>query len=289
MKRFLILTLCTLSAAAVSAQGVKITRTGVWEENGKIVFGEPHSIIAVDLCVEETELAVGPYARYAQKYLGVRAPLNDRTTYRIVGASLSLLDDDAALTTSYAESLPCSQCEFPRLLPDRLEQKELDTDAAASAAAEMIFSLRRSRMELVMGEIGENVFGAGLKSALKTIDEYEKEYLELFFGKSVVTTKTVRLVVRPAANNKGYVLGRFSDKSGVIPSTDLSGEILMLQIEPSGNTSLTYIAESEVKEKGSIECRIADPSTCTLSCGTEHIISAVLPLYEFGRTVIVKK
>lgn len=53
----------------------------------------------------------------------------------------------------------------------------------AQDAANAIFSLRRHRIDLVTGEAGENVFGAGLKAALEEIDRLEQEYLSLFLGK----------------------------------------------------------------------------------------------------------
>lgn len=296
MKRLAIFAACVLCVSAVSAQGVKIARTGVWTENGVVTFGEPHSIIAVDVCVEHTEILVGPYARYAQKYLGVRAPLNDRSSWRIAGATISLLDDSAfaascAVAPGQCVNEPQSELprEFARLLPDRTDARALTPDEAAAEAAEMIFSLRKHRLELITGEAGENVFGGGLEAALRSIDQYENACLELFFGKRVVTTRTERITVRPSGDRFGYVLGRFSEKEGPVPATDLTGEMLMLQIEPSGDTSLSYVVEAEPKDKNVAECRVADFSTCIFSCGTERIASAVLPLYEYGRSLTVVK
>jgi hypothetical protein len=36
------------------------------------------------------------------------------------------------------------------------------TEEQAAATAEMIFSLRKHRLDLITGEAGENVFGGGL-------------------------------------------------------------------------------------------------------------------------------
>ena len=294
MKKILISLAALVLAASAMAQNRHISRTGVFEQNGTIVFGEPESAIIVDLKVERTETIVGPYARYAQKYLGVRAPLSDKVVWSIAGADIALANDasyQAPSTVEPAESYAESQFgtlrEFARLPLDRTDARAIDADKAAGEAAAAIFSLRKHRIDLITGEAGENVFGGGLDAALKALDAYETAYLEMFFGKRVVTAETVRLSVHPSSDKFGYVLGRFNEKDGILPSTDLSGEMLMLRIEPSGDTSLKYLSEATGREKNIVKCRIADLSTCILSCGTEQIASVVLPIFEFGRTVYV--
>lgn len=294
MKRILVSIAALAMVVSATAQNRQISRIGIYQQNGEICFGEPQSTIIVDLKVEQIETIVGPYARYAQKHLGVRAPLNDKTSWSIVGASIALADEASfaapaaiAPAESYAESQFGTLREFARMPLDRTDARALTADEAAAEAAAAIFSLRKHRIDLITGEAGENVFGGGLESALKTLDAYETAYLELFLGKRIVTTKTIRLAVHPSSDKFGYVLGRFNDKDGLLPSTDLAGEMLMLRIEPSGDTSLKYLKEATGREKSIIECRIADQSTCILSYGTEQIASATLPLFEFGRTVYV--
>ena len=76
------------------------------------------------------------------------------------------------------------------------------TEQQAAAAADMIFSLRRSRKELITGDAGENVFGGGLKDALEALDAKEQAYLELFLGKKVVTTYTHRVVIPMSSSSQ---------------------------------------------------------------------------------------
>ena len=296
MKRLFMICIALAAAATAAAQSRHIAVTGGVVSNGNFGVVEPESTIVVDLTVEHTRISVGPYARYAQKYLGVRAPLSDKSIWSLKGAKIALRNDEAlyapaapAPAESREESLLGSATEFARLLPSRTDSRIVSEEAAAAEAASMIFSLRKHRIELITGEAGENVFGGGLAAALKTIDDYEKACQELFFGKQTVTVETVRLTVRPASGKFGYILGRFSEKEGLVPPTDLSGDMLMLQIEPSGDTSLNYVVEADPKAKRTVECRVADYSTCILTCGTEHVTSAVLPLYEFGRTIRVEK
>ena len=161
----------------------------------------------------------------------------------------------------------------------------LSLEDAARSAAEQIFALRRHRLELITGEAGEHVFGEGLKSALNEIDRLEQEYLELFLGKQVRTTAGYRYLVYPSADKKQYIFCRFSPAAGLLPENDLSGDMVVLQIEPSGNTSCSV--EAGPKESSVVMCRVADPSTCTVIAGGQEYARAVLPLFEFGRTVRV--
>ena len=266
--KFRLLAFALLLSGGVSAQNPYISLQGANETAGGLTVAQPRTILAVDVTVEHDVTLSGPYARYAQKYLGVRAPLTDKTVWSVTGAQIALLDGDTYLNA--AAPAPAST----RVLED-----------AARTAAAQIFSLRRHRIELVTGEAGENVFGEGLKAALEEIDRLEQSYLELFLGKRIVSTETRRYVVCPQADKKQYIVCRFSPAAGLLPDTDLSGDIVLLQIEPSG------VAKSDLeagpKETQVVACRVADPSTCIVVSGGREYARAVLPVFEFGRTINV--
>lgn len=288
-----LLALALLICGTAGAQNPYIAVQGAVESADGISVSNPRTILAVDVTVERDLTLCGPYARYAQKYLGVRAPLNDRTEWRITGSRIALLDGatylnaaapDAAV--SRAVSHGGSEEEFARLLPDKIDMSTPTLEEAARAAANRIYSLRRHRLELITGEAGENVFGEGLNAALREIDRLEQAYLELFLGKRVVSTSTRRYVVYPQADKQQYILCRFSVAAGLLPDNDLSGDIVLLQIEPSGAPVAAEI-EAPVKEKRIFQCRVADPATCTVLCGGHEYARSVLPVFEFGRTVNV--
>ena len=222
----------------------------------------------------------------------MRAPLTDKTTWSITGAQIALLDGDTYLKAAAPApasarllSHTASENEFARLQPDKTDMTTPALEDAARAAAAQIFSLRRHRIELVTGEAGENVFGEGLKAALEEIDRMEQSYLELFLGKRIVSTETRRYVVYPQADKKQYIVCRFSPAAGLLPDTDLSGDIVLLQIEPSGAAKSDL--EAGPKETQVVACRVADPSTCIVVSGGREYARAVLPVFEFGRTINV--
>ena len=297
MKQIVLALCAVLTAVSVSAQSDHIIQTGKYvDADGVMRFVEPKSTIVVDITVEKHEVIVGPYARYAQKYLGVRAPLTEKVSCRISSASVALADKDmlfakGEVAAPTLQVVPHTGDErgFARLLPNRADSRALTADEAAAEAAAAIFSLRKNRQELITAQLGENVFGGGLESALREIDKYENAYLELFFGREIVSTKSERFTLMPSGDKFNYVLCRFNEKEGLVPATDLSGEIVMLQIEPSGDTSLKYVTEAGEKDKIQVDCRVADFATCVVSCGTEPIAKRVLPLFEYGRSFKVAK
>ena len=288
-----LLALALLVCGAAAAQNPYIAVQGAVESADGITVSNPRTILAVDVTVERDLTLCGPYARYAQKFLGVRAPLSDRTVWSITGARIALLDGTTYLNAA-APAAPETRVvshagsdeEFARLQPDKTDMSTPALEDAARDAANRIYSLRRHRLELITGEAGENVFGEGLNAALREIDRLEQAYLELFLGKRVVSTSTRRYVVYPQADKQQYILCRFSAASGLLPDTDLSGDIVLLQIEPSGAPVAAAI-EAPAKEKRVFQCRVADPATCTVLCGGREYARSVLPVFEFGRTVNV--
>lgn len=173
---------------------------------------------------------------------------------------------------------------FTRVRADRRQSLMPSDEQAAAAAAATIFSLRKHRLELITGEAGENVFGAGLQAALDEIARQEQAHLELFLGKHVVSTSTRRYYVRPEADKRQYVVCRFNAERGLLPAADLTGNLVVLQIDPAEETP-SSIPEASAKELNVGRCRVANDATCTLSVAGESCAEAVLPIFEFGRTI----
>ncbi|WP_295936658.1 DUF4831 family protein [uncultured Alistipes sp.] len=290
--KYRLLAFILLIGCVAVAQNPYIALQGAVETSEGIVFSQPRTVLGVDVTVEQDVTLSGPYARYAQKFLGVRAPLTDKTSWAVTGASVALLDPADCLGAAAPASpsrrvmtYATSEDEFSRLQADKNDMNVLALEDAARAAANTIFSLRKHRIELITGEAGENVFGEGLKAALAEIERLEQSYLELFLGKRVLTSETRRYVVYPNADKKQYVVCRFSAADGLLPESDLTGDMVLLQIEPSGDTASAL--EASAKDSNVVPCRVADPSVCTVIAAGREYVRAVLPLFEFGRTINV--
>ena len=275
-----------------AAQNQDMARLGTYMDNGEFVVGTAETVLAADITVRCEKIVCGPYARYAQKFLGLRAPLTDKTVYTVADAAIALMPGERYVT---AGELPASTCrvesseaqgaDFARLQTDRLDMTETDLQTAARNAAAAIFSLRKHRLDLISGEAGENVFGAGLPVALERLDRLEQEYLELFLGRRVVTTETRRFRVTPAEGKLQQIVCRFSPDAGLLPANDLTGDIVLLQYEPQGMA----VDEAGVRPTSStIPYRIAALTRCSLIAAGQEQAAQVLPVFQFGRTIALQ-
>ena len=265
--------------------------------DGSRAYVLPQTTVAVDLTVSKERVVTGPYARFAQKYFGVIAPLADKETYTLLSASVGLCDA-AAVPGRSIGALPAPRTEvysnngsaeeFPRVLPDRRSASGSSLEDAAKEAARTIFDLRNRRAELVTGDYAETVYGAGLATAVERMDRMEEEYLELFFGKRTVTTYTVRYFVVPRADAETFVVCRFREDRGVLPADDLSGEPVVLECRPQGMAVSVYPPQRKRSPRTSeAEYAVADIVDCRVMLNKTELGSAVLPIYQYGvRTIL---
>ena len=282
MKRyFAIFTLLILSmvGAELSAQQLVKKRIGMYKENGKVVLSEAQTSLVVDLVVEEEHFVSGPYARYAQKLLGTRASLVD---YSAEDGEF-MATERPKNSAEEVQSLKGGKRHFANVLPDRLRRGDRKNDDLAEEAADEIFALRRARIDLVTGELGDGAYGAGLESALKEIDRLEQSYMELFYGKRTLQRTTERIVVPVADSLHNYVVARFNTEEGIVSKDDLSGEVVVVNITPS---EMNY---PESEKRGNIVYRYANNATVTVALSGDMLCRRVLPIYEFGRSVYYKK
>ena len=297
MKRILsVLALAIMACTAASAQNnIYHAVVGPYQAaDGNIVVADPSTTIVVDLTIEKEQTIVGPYARYAQKYLDVRGSLVDKTTYAVKDASLTVMACDGMIksgetapATVSVESYMNPVAEFPKVLPNRLSMSPSTIEDAASQAAQAIFTLRKKRMELITGDAGENVFGGGLQDALKALEAQEQAYLELFLGKKVTTVYTERFIV-PMTGAESYTIAKLSSSAGLEAATAANGTEIKLTVTGSGIVpKLKSIPEVDPKDKTAIMVRLADNATCAVSVGDKMVGSAILPVFELGRTAYI--
>ncbi len=150
-------------------------------------------------------------------------------------------------------------------------------DMAAEAAA-TIFKLRKRRIELITGDQGENVFGAGLQSALDEINRLEKEYLELFIGKRYLQTTTKTYYITPKKGELRAVVCRFSEGGGLTDATNLSAQ--PVNIELTAEAAAAVAAEG--KSANTVPVLIPAIVKAKVSFGQQSFGSERIPVYQFG-------
>ena len=271
-KIFAILALVGIATVGV-AQNIK---AGLYDKQGNAIVVEAEPIVVnITLRVATEHFAPGVYARYAQKYLGKRATLSEYSSIELLDGCLALGSAEKAAPQVVAEaySLP---------LPiNRTSATAQTNEEQAAATAEMIFSLRKHRLDLITGEAGENVFGAGLKAALDEIARMEKECLDMFYGAKTTTDQIHTFNITLSPDKTEYLVCRFSDDAGVVPTDDLSGKPIVLKVETEKHKEYPQLQPLGPKDKVSAEYIIVPQSRCSLIIGAElkGVVEFASPLY----------
>ncbi len=272
------------SVQSLSAQSLPSVAIGAIQDGASLnIVTEPTSTIVVDLSLSTTSFTAGIYARYAQKYLGERAQLTDKTLSIVESCNLSLAPQDFLYAEKYNTPIEEESVKNPAqdLSIDRSSAEIMIPEQTAQNIANQIFANRRICHDLIAGDVGEGVFGEGLKTALDRFDKMEREYLALFMGKEQTTTTTRRFTVQLKPDVTRYMIGRYDAQRGLLPANQINGEPIYLQITPSNVADSTYIAPGS---KGAARrvFIVPNPSQCDLYVGADVMSSVVFPLYTYG-------
>jgi hypothetical protein len=238
----------------------------------------PSTTVKVYLTVEKEAVRTGVYARYAQKYLGVIAPLADRETCSIVAARLDYADPDRQPAPAATASPATDATGFPRVQIDRMSELSRSTEEAARDAAATIFRLRRQRLDILTGDAGE-LYPGGTDAVLSEIRRMEEEYLALFLGRETRSVEVCEIDVVPTAGKGDYTVCRFSPVAGV--SAD--GEAVTLAMTPDGGVRQPVAERGDRREMA--QYRVADFADCRLSYDGRQLAALRIPVYQFGETV----
>lgn len=277
MKKIFATVLMLCFAGALSAQS--ITRAGFYMDNGEVVYANPKVSVTVGIAVEKIHFVPGEFARYAQKMLGVRASLTEKVETKVVWAKIFAAEPTEPCVKS------CVGGAEAAVLPSfRGDSRAMSVEQQAQAAADMIFYLRRHRKELISGEAGENVFGAGLRAALGQMAAMEQQCLDLFYGTTTTTVEEYRYQVTPTAGEKNYIVCRYRDGEGVLAPSDLSGEPLMLIFTPI-EVDQSGLPLATEKDKVKREYLVSPNCTMELVLGTKSMDKGEIVVPQYGKSV----
>lgn len=91
-KVFLSLAVLSCMSMSLSAQ-VKAYPSAAIPSGNSVAYSLPRTVLKVTVVVEKESVRKGPYARFAQKYLGVMAPTVDKDLYSVVGGSIGYAEE----------------------------------------------------------------------------------------------------------------------------------------------------------------------------------------------------
>lgn len=169
---------------------------------------------------------------------------------------------------------------------------EKNIEEKARAAADFIFMLRKRRSDFLSVDADHNLNGDGLKIALDEISRLEQEYLSLFIGKTFTETSSHYFEYIPIQpEGESSIIFRFSGSKGVLPSSDLSGNPILLKCTPESiPESYELLFRSIGLEKGKpvsdvVYYRIPISTNINISDGKNELLIRRVSICQYGLLV----
>lgn len=311
------------------------------DPEGYVTYSLPSTSLVLDVEAVQESFYAGPYARYAEKYLGIKARQKDETRWEISKLSLTpMVEADLSRRYTLAVKKNAPDLSFLKLssaglvafadgglgsgqtwrfpisgsadFSDKGISSNLKSEAAtlyrgernqsaynrvsvqqnmvveksleqkAAEAAQTIVRLREQRLQIVTGDTDATYSGEAMGAAVAELTRLEEEYLSLFTGYSDFQTMNVSFDVVPSADRESqmYVAFRISDTAGPVPSDNLSGRPVVMEIVPQ-ETSAPAGGSSAAKTP---TVKYLIPAVCTVKVkdGSDLLIQTRVPVYQLG-------
>lgn len=319
-----------------------------------MVYTLPRTVFVLKVESEKRVIIPGPYAKYAQKFLGIAdVPLQRSEEWKIINIDLKTLNeaDPACLfavspgnetkidflklmdfgliipihsmevesiNEKNIPQLPIEDIWFKDLSPEQFigtqkasfytkvqqdssfvkvpVQKEImvekNLEEKAREASDFIFSIRKRRSDFLTVDADHNLNGDGLKVVMAELEKLEEEYLSLFIGKSYTTGSLHFFDYIPLdAAGETAIVFRFSNSKGVLPPSDLSGNPILLKVDPEkipdsyksffDNLSI----EKEKPLPDMVYYRIPLNCGSRITDGKTDLVNRRVSIYQFGPIV----
>lgn len=340
--KYLTLTILLFGVEKVSGQQLN---PGDQLPAGAILYSLPRTTLNLEVEAECETYVAGPYARYAQKYIGVEAQLENSKHYRVVGVELkSEVEADPqaniALNLGNNRNASANFLEMTRLglivwsdafkggessehplteerdlfakivsAPNLTKEEstlyrttqsasgvervavrqsqvvEKSIEKRAEEAAFQLFDLRRKKINIITGDTDATFSGDALRAAVEELNRLEEEYLSLFLGKRKVSYERATFTVIPKVSEEKqiYIAFRVSDSEGLLPSSNLSGRPIVLELFAEERVPITTRDNKE--SKGVVLYRKPLMVTAKLSDGQKLLLESRIPVYQLGETL----
>ena len=272
MKKLVILFVTALLFnAPLFAQTNVVKTTAVKSNNYGVEYFLPKTVLKVNVKYDKITQQAGPYARYAEKLLGLSEAniIREDLTYYVLNsvsvegigipdrnasyliefkskttAPFVYLTKEGLICTINAEYTPESVPELPHTEADLQEiqdsqflftEEYLRAGSVAKMAevlAKQVYRIRERRNDIFLGD-AENTprDGEGMRIVLANMDGQEKSLMKLFSGTSVSTEEYANFEIEPQSNIIREILFRFSKYNGIVDSDDLSGSPVYMNVK----------------------------------------------------------
>jgi len=164
-------------------------------------------------------------------------------------------------------------------------RKKLAVNQLAERAARRLMDLRDGKLMILTGEA--NVFPQS-DAAINEINRLEKEYTELFTGKSISETKRFNYQFIPGKDQAGkpVTLFRFSEVTGPENASSRTGKAVTVILNPEQKTKevslITRQPGQPVPGIDRLYYRMPDVVNVTIKMGDETLYNSRKLIYQFG-------
>lgn len=162
---------------------------------------------------------------------------------------------------------------------------EKSIEKRAAETAELIFSLRKKKLDIITGYTDATYSGEAMGAAIAEISRLEKEYLTMFTGYTEYREQKSSFDVIPVKNreNQLYVAFRISDTAGLLPAENISGKPVILEIIPQEITE-TATDQKDVRRSKAEFATYRIPAICNvrLTDGVNVLLQGRFPIYQLG-------
>lgn len=227
------------------------------------------------LCSQGLVVASDSYTGKAEVWRFPSLAGNDQFAGKDVDNNLS-----TTTTTLYKTVKTATGYEKVAVSQSQVVEKSAEKKAAETAAT--IFKLRSMRMAIVTGDTDATYSGEAMEAAIKELLRMEDEYMSLFYGTTVESVQTINFDVVPKADRRDhkYVAFRLSESEGLLPSSDLSGRPIVLDLDLDD-----LVATPASSGKDGIMYRVPRTATARVYDGAQMLMQTRIPMYQFGETL----
>jgi len=310
-----------LSVFALPAQNVERVEIGD-NQNFGITYTLPQTDVCATLKMTCTKTIAGPYAQYAEKFLGLTdAPQENQVVWELTSFTIedvAVKDPERVFHINFPEkgALPVfylseegflmsinqqpTITEIEPIVQTPQEKAKIVLKASdvmnedilkagsktkqAELTAKEIFSIRESKRDILKGDI-ENMpkDGASLQIMLDNLDAQEKALLTLFVGTVTVTNEEKKVHFLPSESVDNKVYFRFSQHEGLVDNDDMIGEPYYISVRITDDKRMEE-APVDPKKKPALGIAYNVPGKANIKISYDGEVIAETDMYmgQFG-------
>lgn len=168
------------------------------------------------------------------------------------------------------------------------KRRQLPNEQLAERAARRLMEMRDGKHFILTGEA--NVFPQS-EAAINEMNRLEREYTELFTGKTIreKRTFTFQVIPVPGSAGKPVKLFQFSEARGPVAEGQPGGDPVNIELVPEKRTQqLSVIRNTEVKKDENADklfYRVPDVVNMKITLGDEVLFNSRRLVYQYGDIV----